>query len=269
MASEGPETVEAGAGCPGEYGGVRGAPRRALDLSILRTIRHELSELATVLTSTPLHAVLPDEELDSKAPKRTPVVLVHGLFGAPTNFAVLRRFLLTCGIGHFAAFRYRPRLHYPRLVVRLAEFIEDVCRTTGAPQVDVVGHSLGGLIARGVMASGHAARVRRLITLGAPSLGPAKAPQELAVYGAADPIIPVPDTVHGTRDRVLVVPGCGHLGLLDHPAVLHAVATFLGAPVEAISDAAQALPPRPARGRSRRGPSRGSTTAPARTLAHA
>lgn len=49
--------------------------------------------------------------------------------------------------------------------------IEEVCAATGAAQVVLVGHSMGGLAARAYLRAHGAARVARLVTLGAPHHG--------------------------------------------------------------------------------------------------
>ena len=109
-----------------------------------RTLRGELSALGTLALSMPLGRLLPRERFDPAAPHPTPVVFVHGFLGDPSNFLVLRRFLSRRGLRSFASFSYSPRLDYQRLAPRLGRMIERVCRETGAPRVDVVGHSLGG-----------------------------------------------------------------------------------------------------------------------------
>lgn len=49
--------------------------------------------------------------------------------------------------------------------------VEDLCAATGAPQVAIVAHSMGGLVARAWMRAHGSARVARLITLGTPHHG--------------------------------------------------------------------------------------------------
>jgi CheY-like chemotaxis protein len=49
--------------------------------------------------------------------------------------------------------------------------IEDLCAATGAPQVAIVAHSMGGLVARAWMRAHGSARVARIITLGTPHHG--------------------------------------------------------------------------------------------------
>ena len=112
-----------------------------------RTLGGELSALGTLALSLPLGRLLPRERFDPAAPHPTPVVLVHGFLGDPSNFLVLRSFLSSHGVRSFASFSYPPRLDYQRLAPRLGQMIARVCRETGSPRVDVVGHSLGGVIA--------------------------------------------------------------------------------------------------------------------------
>jgi pimeloyl-ACP methyl ester carboxylesterase len=69
---------------------------------------------------------------------------------------------------------------------RLARLIETVCREARTPVVDVVGHSLGGLVARYLVEIGNERRVRRLVTLGAPYYGERRPAQELAIFAAHD-----------------------------------------------------------------------------------
>ena len=162
---------------------------------------------------------------DAAAPHPTPIVLVHGLFGHAAGFRVLGRFLLARGFHNLATFSYAPRVDHDELARGLGRAIDAVCETTGAAEVDVVGHSLGGLAARHLLERSARARVRRVVTLGAPCLGRALPAGELALFGATDGIVPAPRRLRG---RSAIVIGCGHLGLLFHPAVLHQVAAFLG-----------------------------------------
>jgi pimeloyl-ACP methyl ester carboxylesterase len=168
------------------------------------------------------------ETLDAPSRHRIPVVFVHGLFGHATNFHVLRRHLAARGIGRFASYSYLPRLDFARLAPRLAEHVEDICEATGAPAVDVVGHSLGGLIARYLVLTRPAVRIRRLVTMGSPHFGGERPLRELGIFGRLDPLVPPPTDRHACR--TLVVPDCGHLGLLRHPRVLRVVARYLARP---------------------------------------
>ena len=189
-----------------------------------RSVGGELSALGTLALSMPLDLLLPHEPFDPMAPHPTPVVFVHGLGGAASNFLALRTFLGRQGIRNFASLSYGPRVDYQRVAPRLGRLIETVCRDARTPAVDVVGHSLGGLVARYLVELGNESRVRRLVTLGAPYYGERRPSQELAVFAADDALVPPPAD---TRNGVMVVENCGHLNLLRHPAVLRAVACFL------------------------------------------
>ena len=49
--------------------------------------------------------------------------------------------------------------------------VEELCAATGAPQVAIVAHSMGGLVARAWMRAHGSARVARIVTLGTPHHG--------------------------------------------------------------------------------------------------
>jgi pimeloyl-ACP methyl ester carboxylesterase len=197
----------------------------------------EASALGAAALSMPLRWLVRRERFDPAAPQPTLVVLVHGFLGDPTNFLLLRSYLAAHGIRNFASFSYSPRLDYQRLACRLWRAIEGACASTGAVQVDIVGHSLGGLVGRYLVEMGAESRVRRLVTLGAPYFASPLPPQELAIYAACDPFIPPPHPLYGPRPahealagHVVVIPDCGHWGLLYHPAVLRESVAFLRQP---------------------------------------
>jgi pimeloyl-ACP methyl ester carboxylesterase len=196
----------------------------------LRTAGTELRALANAALALPLRVVLPAVHVDPAAPHPTPVVFVHGLLGDRTNFLALGRHLAGRGVRSVAHFDYSPRLDYQRLAARLGREIDALCEVAGVEAVDVVGHSLGGLVGRYLVDTQTVARVRHLVTLGAPYYAGCMPASELAVFAADDPLIPVPRASDGLRGRVVVVPECGHLGLLYHPTALRTVADFLTAP---------------------------------------
>lgn len=167
-------------------------------------------------------------EFDPTAPHPTPVVFVHGFFGHPLNLRPLRRFLAARGFRNGASFAYPPALDYERLAAHLRQTIEAVRQATGAAQVDVVGYSLGGLIARHLIQTGSGGPIRRLVTLGSPTIGPFLAEQELAIFAADDQLIAAPDAMRGPHGRILVVTRCGHLGLLHSPRAWRAAVAYLG-----------------------------------------
>jgi pimeloyl-ACP methyl ester carboxylesterase len=194
----------------------------------LRIVGNEVTALGAAALATPLRPLLwRDEVFDPEAPHPTPTVLVHGFFGDPTNFLTLRGRLAARGIRNFVSFSYPPRFDYQRLAPRLGRTIEAVCLATGAEQVDVIGHSLGGLIARYLIEMGDGGRVRRLVTLGAPYFASRIPPREFAIFGAYDPFIPAPHPIYGPHGHTTLVPDCGHWGLLYHPTVFEEVTRYL------------------------------------------
>ena len=97
----------------------------------LRMVGTEVSALGAAALSMPLRFVVERDRFDPSSPYPTPVVLVHGLFGDPTNFLLLRRYLARRGMRNFAAFSYPPRLDYQRLAPRLGDLIDAVCLAPG------------------------------------------------------------------------------------------------------------------------------------------
>jgi len=192
-----------------------------------RVLRSELSALVRVVGALPWRWFTEDTLGDGDG-HAVPVVLVHGLLGDPTNFTSLRRYLARRGIRRFSSFAYLPRLDYPRLAGRFAEHLAYVRETTGARHVDVVAHSLGGLVVRYAIQTGAAAHVRRLVTLGTPYLACENPAQELAIFAADDALVPPPSD--RARRRAVVVDGCGHLGLLSDIRAFAAVARHLRRP---------------------------------------
>ncbi|NEK58074.1 alpha/beta fold hydrolase [Geodermatophilus sabuli] len=104
---------------------------------------------------------------------RIPVVLVHGLIDNHSIFAVMRRSLRRRGFAHVCSWNYSPLLaDVARGAEDLGRHLERICEQTGHDRVHVVGHSLGGLIARyHVQRQGGHRRVESLVTLGTPHQG--------------------------------------------------------------------------------------------------
>ena len=103
----------------------------------------------------------------------TPILLVHGLVDNRSIFTLLRRTLRRRGFGRVIPLNYSPLTQDVRSVAaRLAALIEKTCEETGYERVHVIGHSLGGVVARYyVQRMGGDARVHTLCTLGSPHSG--------------------------------------------------------------------------------------------------
>jgi hypothetical protein len=104
---------------------------------------------------------------------RIPVVLVHGLVDNRSVFAVMRRGLRRRGFTQICTWNYSPLLSdVARGATDIGARIEQICEQTGHERVHVVGHSLGGLIARYyVQRLAGDRRVESLVTLGTPHRG--------------------------------------------------------------------------------------------------
>jgi len=94
-------------------------------------------------------------------------ILVHGLWMTGLEMALLRRRLRRCGFRTYQ-FRYRSvRRDLATNAAALAEF----ARHTPGDTVHFVGHSLGGLVIRQMLADFPGSRLGRVLTLGTPHYG--------------------------------------------------------------------------------------------------
>jgi len=193
---------------------------------------------------------------------RVHVVLVHGLIDNHSVFAVMRRSLRRRGFTSVCSWNYSPLLaDVARGAADLGEHLERVCEKTGHERVHVVGHSLGGLLARyHVQRQGGDRHVESLVTLGTPHQGSVLAHlmptplvrqlrpgsavlQELAgpapgvrtpmtaIYSDLDQVVLPTNAARcdhpDLQARNVLVRGVGHMSLPFHRAVLDEVAATL------------------------------------------
>ncbi|MET9321185.1 alpha/beta fold hydrolase [Streptomyces sp. NPDC003038] len=197
---------------------------------------------------------------------RPPVLLLHGFTDNRSVFVLLRRALGAEGRRHVEAYNYSPFTRDLRVTARhLARRVEELCDRTGQEQVDLVGHSLGGLVGRYyVQRLGGHARVRTLVTLGTPHSGTLVAPlldahpmvrqmrpdsEVIVELAAPAPGCPTRCVAFWSEFDALMTPvgtariihpdlavenvqvtGIGHLALPAHPSVIAAVRRVLDGP---------------------------------------
>lgn len=187
-----------------------------------------------------------------------PVLCVHGFTQDRTNFVALRRRLFSLGRASVAIDLGVPGRHPRKLASRVIRALEDLA---GDEPVDVVCHSMGGLVLRDALAQRPdlAAGIRTIVTLGSPHHGtagarwPARiwpeaaglarrsgwiaelpdfqtvAPSARAVTigGSADYVVYPLDTCHLPGTERIDFHGVGHAGLLTNPEVVDTVVEVL------------------------------------------
>ncbi|MFJ2609622.1 esterase/lipase family protein [Streptomyces sp. NPDC087425] len=215
---------------------------------------------------TPAPAPLPDGTAQLPTTAKPPVVLLHGFIDNRSVFVLLRRSLAQHGRQQVTSLNYSPLTCDIRAAAELlGRHIEEICERTGSRQVDVVGHSLGGLIARYyAQCLGGDVRVRTLVTLGTPHSGTRVVPlmnahpivrqmrpgsavlAELArpapgcrtrfvsFWSDLDHLMDPPETACVDHPDLLAqniqVTGVGHLALPVHPAVATRIRQTLDEP---------------------------------------
>jgi len=190
-------------------------------------------------------------------PGERPVILVHGFFNTPWSLGFWWLSLRRRGVGPLYLFDYHPMLGpIDRFAEQLAGLVE---RVAGEGGVDIVAHSMGGLVAARY-AVAHPGRVGRLVAVGTPfhgtrlwamSVGPSVrqmrpgSPFLKETVERDDFPGPVALTTIASRFEQIVLPyrscrlerpgvanveldGLGHNALLLSPAVAREVARALG-----------------------------------------
>ncbi|MFF4602066.1 esterase/lipase family protein [Streptomyces sp. NPDC001339] len=177
----------------------------------------------------------PPALLPTEGRSHPPVLLLHGFIDNRSVFVPLRRSLHRHGWRHLEALNYSPLTCDLRKAAELlSRHVEEVCARTGHRRVDIVGHSLGGLIARYyVQRLGGDTRVRTVVTLGTPHSGTRVAPLMSAhpvvrqmrpdSEVIAELALPAPNcrtqfvAFWSEEDQVMVPPGTARI---DHPDLL-------------------------------------------------
>jgi triacylglycerol lipase len=195
-------------------------------------------------------------------PGGVPIVFVHGYMQNRVGFLGLVRALARKGLGPMFGFNYPWFASIASNAQRLERFLEAVCKETGSGAVDLVCHSMGGLIAMELMANEarqETLKVRRCVTIATPHAGvmwrgpllgfgatslrrgsklleahagvKLKVPC-LSVFSSHDNVVHPKESsslvLRGGRD--VEVEGLAHLAILFSPKVAEHVASFLAEP---------------------------------------
>jgi pimeloyl-ACP methyl ester carboxylesterase len=189
-----------------------------------------------------------------------PVIFVHGYFQNRADFVRMALTLSRRGLGPLYGFNYPWTASIRANAGRLGRFIDAVCRECGVEEVDLVCHSLGGLVALEYLNATEsvpgAGRVRRCVTIGTPHAGVAWRGPLFGACGAeiraggeylracSGRMVTVPClSIYSTHDNIVypsatsglthkggqdwVVRDLGHLAILFAPEVVRTVADFL------------------------------------------
>jgi triacylglycerol esterase/lipase EstA (alpha/beta hydrolase family) len=187
---------------------------------------------------------------------RPPVLLLHGLFQNRSCLLKLQWHLHRAGY-RTMSINTPPWHNLDTLTTRVAAGVERLCSTTGTGRVHLVGHSMGGILARNYLYTHGTEKVAGCVTLGTPHTG-----SQLAVFAVSSlgrsllpgsPMlerlnaVPLPvgtrlTAIYSDDDNIIVpatnarlqgaenlaISGMGHTAMLFSRQVAEAVVTALG-----------------------------------------
>lgn len=184
---------------------------------------------------------------------RPPVILLHGLFQNRSCMFWMQHRLRSCGYPQTISINTPPWRDVESLTETLAKKVDELRINLKVDKVFLVGHSMGGIIARNfVQNRGGAAYVHGMVTLGSPHHGSKLAPFALSPMGKAmlpgssflcqfnslawpeetravsiytryDNIVLPADSAKMDGAQQVALDGMGHTALLFHPRSLQAV----------------------------------------------
>jgi triacylglycerol lipase len=145
------------------------------------------------------------------ATSRPPVIFVHGLYHNHTAWYFYMRSFRRWGWRYLKAVNLPGKLRsIEEHALTLADEVDRVIQRSGSGQVDLVGHSMGGLVIRAYLSQNlDEAKVRRVVTLGCPHSG-----SKLAVFApgvAAREMVPGSSFLESLNGSGLQVPKQGRL----------------------------------------------------------
>lgn len=195
--------------------------------------------------------------------EQLPVLLVHGVFHNRSAFAYLKQRLSAKGWHHFKEMDLMTSIHsIPVLAEQVATQTRALMKEHHAPQIDIIAHSMGGVVARYfVQCLGGDGLVRNLITLGSPhqgtvvsklsvlphiremspgtntmnelnALAPPRFTQVTSISGGLDLVMIPKSSTHWPGVRNIHLKKVGHAGLLFSKRVFQIILSHLSDPYE-------------------------------------
>lgn len=144
-----------------------------------RFVRGTIREISANLVAAHLYPLGLFEKKEAahkhtqRAKNPRPILLVHGIIHNRSAFMSLKKKMEKQGWENVFTMNYSTfHGNVLQMVEELGRKIEMVMKKTGAKQIDIVAHSLGGIVARAYMSLGEGrGKVRKLVTLGTPHQG--------------------------------------------------------------------------------------------------
>lgn len=192
-----------------------------------RTVITEIAAAGALIGSYPLDWLVRRGEQYLCTPSSEPVILLHGFGGSRSNLLALAAYLRLVGFDNVSYFEYPRWQTLGDSAAQLGRVAEEKSDGKG---VHLIGHSLGGTVARRYAAGASKRAVRSLITLGSPYSYGQWSPREVGIFGDDDPIVPAPIAALTTRvafSRIVTLHDVGHLALIFHPEALRVIGTEL------------------------------------------
>jgi len=185
-------------------------------------------------------------------PGETPVLLLHGLFNNRASWFWFKLALRRHGFQNLVTMNLSSWHTEERLTELVAKRVDELRHSLGVDRVHLVGHSMGGVIARNYLQlRGGAAKIDRCVSLGSPHAGSKLAPFALTPLGQVlvpnSPFLkrlaeaPIPENarmtcIYSSKDNMIlpvesarlpwaenvILDGMGHTGLIYRRSALKA-----------------------------------------------
>ena len=169
-----------------------------------RTIRMAISVISqetffNILTLTIIPFGLFNPRKHPQQRGETPILLLHGLFNNRASWFWFKRFLRKQGFNNIATINLSSWHNEEALTELVAKKVDELRHRLGVDKVHLVGHSMGGIIARNyIQLRGGANKVDCCVCLGSPHLGSKLTPFALAPLGKV--LIPGSDFLRRLND---------------------------------------------------------------------